>query len=355
MGDVHLDVVFAGPFLGCHQGVVPNPVESIAPRFGDINCSARLVSTKRHPLARALDTAVSVNRWAYTADVAVVLGYTNRAFAQADLALRIAKRRGLATILWLHSGDLVNFARTSPKWFARVVARADLCAAPTTFLTALAEPFARHTMVIPNAIAPALARRSAAPPGSAPRLLWMRTFHEWYRPHVAIDILAQLRVTHPDATLTMAGQDEGLYDSVVQYCSQRGQRAHVHFAGFISGKQKQHALTNHDFYLHTNSVDNAPVSVLEAMGSGLVVVAADVGGVRHLVGESAVFTPNAQPQEYVREIVRLCNDPHEFESRAQHGQALHARFAWEYVAPIWREAFDLVIRPGQPAALIGQR
>ena len=65
--------------------------------------------------------------------------------------------------------------------------------------------------VIPNVIdVERYGHENRAAPTAA--MLWMRTFEPTYQPTMAIEALAHLRDRGVDASLTMAGQDQGALD-----------------------------------------------------------------------------------------------------------------------------------------------
>ena len=70
----------------------------------------------------------------------------------------------------------------------------------------------------------------------------------------------------------MAGSDQGLLEPTKRLAEELGLSERVHFPGFLTGEGKLSALDEHGVYLHTNSVDNAPISLLEAAASGLPIV-----------------------------------------------------------------------------------
>ena len=142
----------------------------------------------------------------------------------------------------------------------------------------------------------------------------MRTFHEIYRPDLALRTLARLLPDHPGATLTMAGQDRGRLAETRRLAGGLGLAGAVRFAGFLDAEGKRREFPEHDIFLNTNRIDNAPVSVVEAAAFGLPVVATRVGGIPHLLrdGEEALLVPEAPgetPGAMAGAVRRLCPSP----------------------------------------------
>ncbi len=287
---------FLGPALGGHAGWVTTQGEVLAGLFAADGHPTLISSTRLSPMRRALDHAGDLVRWRRTADVAVVSVFSGRAFALADESLSLARALRLPTVAWLHGGNLPSLSEQHPRWVRRVLRNADEVVAPTAFLARWADTLVPGARVIPNVLdLDDYNFRSRVP--LRPRLLWMRTFQELYDPATAVRALAELRSRGVEATLTMAGQDKGLLDATRNLATELGVGDSTAFPGFASGAQKAALFDQHDFFLNTNVVDNAPVTVLEAAASGLVVVSTDVGGIPDLLadGVAARLVPPSDP------------------------------------------------------------
>jgi glycosyltransferase involved in cell wall biosynthesis len=90
-------------------------------------------------------------------------------------------------------------------------------------------------------------------------------------------------VTHPSARLTLAGRTGAALAPTTRLASELGIAAAISIEGFLGHDEKRRALADHDLFLSTNVVDNAPVAVLEAARCGLVVVATANGGMPDLL------------------------------------------------------------------------
>ncbi len=159
---------------------------------------------------RLIDVATSPLRWRGRVDLLVLMVFSDQGFGLADAASAVAARLRIPLVFWLHGGNLVDFAGRRPAWVGGCSA-----AGGPGWRRRRSSPDLRErgfdVRIIPNLVDvehyPYRHRGRAAP-----SLLWMRTFHEVYRPDLAVRAL-ETAAEHPDATLTLAGQDKGLLDA----------------------------------------------------------------------------------------------------------------------------------------------
>ncbi|MCP4549347.1 MAG: glycosyltransferase family 4 protein [bacterium] len=296
------------------------------------------------------DVVRSLIGWRRQIDVVIVMVYSGRAFAMAELAGWLAKRLGKKLVLWLHGGNLPQLATSSPRWVRRVLERGDEIVAPTTFLGNLATRARCSVRIIPNFVRIReydYRRRLRV----RPRLLWMRTFHEIYQPQMAVRVLASLRRSHAEATLVMAGQEKGLFEPTCRLAESLGLAGAVRFPGFLDAAGKRRELARHDIFLNTNRIDNTPVSLVEAAASGLPIVTTDVGGIPHLLrhGESALLVPDGDVEAMARAVDQLLRDPKLTQRLSQNGRLMAESCDWPAIRTRWRNLLDeLVPRRSSP-------
>jgi len=318
-----------GPMLGSNPGWAVGQGEVLAGLLAREGWDVRTASDRINRWLRLADVATSPWRWRGKVDVLVLMVFSGPAFRLVEAASASAFRLGIPMILWLHGGNLAEFAARHPERVRRVLARGRARVAPPGFL---AEPFGAR--VIPNVVDldqyPYRHR-----PQVAPRLLWMRTFHELYSPDLALRVLERLE----GATLTMAGQDKGLLGETRRRAEEMG--LDVRFPGFLDAEGKRREFPRHDVFLNTNRVDNAPVSVLEAAAFGLPVVSTDVGGIPHLLrdGEEALLVPEGDAEAMAAAVRRLLDEPGLAGRLSAAGREVAERSSWPRVKPRWEELF----------------
>lgn len=338
---------FVGPMIGRNPGRVTTQGELVADRFAAEGWAVSETSPHpRRPL-RLLDTISCLIRWRRRVDLVVLSVFSGPGFVMADVSSMLTRLLGIPTVMWLHGGNLPEFCAAHPKWTQRVLRRAAHTVAPSTFLADLPGASERTVEVIPNLI-----DLSSLPfrPRSvvAPRLLWMRTFHPIYNPLMAVRAFARIKEHHPGATLTMAGQEKGILAEVRAEVQRIGLTDAVTFPGFLNPQAKAAAFEAHDIYLHTNHVDNAPVSVIEAGAAGLPIVATAVGGVPHLFvnGSSALLVPDDDDVAMAAGVQRLLSDPQLAEQLSANGRELAEHSSWPSVRERWVRAFETALGRG---------
>lgn len=343
-----LRLCIVGPMLGVNPGWVTTQGEVLAGLLSAEGYPVRVTSHIPARLPRLVDTLRSIYAWRNEIDLVIHQVFSGPAFVINDASSLLCRAMGLRQVHVLHGGSLPEFAMARSGWVQRVMRRADAIVAPSGYLASLFEgapEISDRVRVIPNSLAleeyPYRHR-----PVVGPRLLWMRTFHDIYHPQMALDVLADLRQTHPATTLTMAGQEKGLHAQIQEKARQMGLAGAVRFPGFLGPEDKAREFAAHDIFINTNHVDNMPVSVVEAAAFGLPIVATRVGGIPYLLADNdtALLTPDGDAGAMAAAVRRLLEEPGLAARLSANGRALAERCAWESVRAQWEALFQEVVR-----------
>ena len=332
---------FVGPMIGRNPGQVTTQAEIQADLFRAAGWSIRETSSAPNRWVRLLDTCSCLVRWRRSIDIVVLSVFSGPAFLVADIASVLARALRLPVVAVLHGGSLPEFEGRHPRWVRRVLARAKVVAAPSAYLAAKVRASSDRALVIPNVLdLDAYEFRLRTTPH--PLLLWMRTFHPLYNPELAVRVLSRVRHDVPGATLTMAGQDKGHLDHTRQEAERLSVTSAVTFPGFLDAAQKREAMTANDIYLHTNRVDNAPVSVLEAAAAGLPIVATAVGGIPWLLDDerTALLVPDDDVDAMAAAVSRILTEPGLAERLSSEGRRLAEASSWPSVRAAWERVFQ---------------
>ncbi|MCA3240846.1 MAG: glycosyltransferase [Rubrivivax sp.] len=257
-------------------------------------------------------------------------------------ALRIAAWRGVPTIVNYRGGQADDFFNAAPSHVKRHLAAAALRVTPSVFLQRV---FARHGLsaeIIPNIID--LQRFAFAPPLAAtsagPHVVVTRNLEAIYDIPTALRAFALLRATHPNARLTVAGSGPEL-SALQDLAASLGIANAVRFSGRIENADIGALYASADLMLNPSTADNMPISILEALASGVPVVSTRAGGIPDMVehGRSALLVPVGDVQAMAEQALRLLADPALAETLRRHGRAEAARFAWPQVRQQWLSAY----------------
>jgi glycosyltransferase involved in cell wall biosynthesis len=330
-------VGIVGPLLGDHAGWVESPGLALAGRLAAEGTTVRTTSRSVGRLRRTAEVGSIALRWRGRVDVVLVMVFSGSALRLSQLGLRSAAAAGARTVAWVHGGGLPAQADERPELVDGVLALADEVVAPSPWLAGWAEARGHTATVVPNVVDEGLEAHAHVP--LRPRLLWMRTYHELYDPRLAVATLAALLPSLPDARLTMAGQDKGLLAVVRDEVAARGLGHAVDVRGYAAGADKAALFAEHDVFLSTNRVDNAPVTLVEAGQAGLPVVALAVGGVPDLLdhGAGGVLVAERSAEALAAAVQGLLADPDRASALVHAGLRRGDQHRWAAVGPRWHE------------------
>lgn len=339
-----LRVCFVGPMLGSNPGLTPNPMEQLAPHLEAQGIRYLLTSSQPNRYVRPIDILRTIIRNARRIDVLCIQVYGGRTSMIEDLASVLGRFFRHSVVMVLHGGALPAFMDRHPRWARRVLARAHCLVAPSEYLAGTLQRMGFHPEIIPNSIDP-LAYRYRHRTQLEPRILWMRAFHPIYRPELAIRSLKVVLDHYPSALLTLAGQDKGMLQDLDRLANQLEVNDHIRFIGFLDAQAKRREFDRHDIFLNTSSIDNMPLTLLEAAASGLPIVTTRVGGIEATFHDrkDCLFVDCPAPDEIATHILSLLSSPEISRHLSSQGRALAERFFVPRIAPLWMATFREVL------------
>lgn len=330
-------VLLIAPFLAGKDGRWCY-AEDLSARLEGCGLPVRRSSTVNTKIIRLADMIASSLGARGEFGAAIVDVYSGQAFIWAEAAARALALRGKPFIAALHGGNLPEFASRHQRRMKALLGTAAAVVAPSDYLRQAFRVWRADLGLLPNAVDLGL-YPSALRASPRAHLMWLRSFHSMYNPAMAIRVLKKISEKWPLARLTMVGMDRG--DGSRQDCqrlaSELGLGQRVHFAGVIPKAEVGHVLSRGDIFLNTTNVDNAPVSVLEAMACGLCVVSTNAGGVPHLIrdGVDGLLVRAGDEAAMAGRVLQLLED-NSLSTRISREAMTKAReFGWERVLPQW--------------------
>jgi len=303
-------------------------------------------SHKSSRVTRMLDILTTIWKHRNLFQIAQIDVYSGPAFIWAELAGLILKILQKPYILTLHGGRLPQFSRRWPMRARWLLGSAAIVTIPSRFLLETMQYYRRDLHLLPNPLdlSSYIFQLRDAP---KPQLLWLRAFHVIYNPTLAPRMLARLHLTFPAACLTMIGPDKG--DGSLQLTKRVAQDlgilSQIDFPGGVPKTEVPNLLNRGDIFINTTNIDNTPISVIEAMASGLCVVSTNVGGIPYLLQNEhdALLVPPDDPSAMAAAIQRILTEPDLAERLSKNARRKAEQFDWSAILPQWENLFYEVI------------
>lgn len=228
--------------------------------------------------------------------------------------LLVARICGANAILHTHTSEMARYV--SDRFLHRLVRvlfspANTVCALTPWWRTLLVDArVTKRVVVIPNPLPPDLYERANAPMRSRSEknkisVLTMTRLVAGKGVDIAIRALVNGEQTHH---LVIAG-DGDEKPELEKLVNELDLERRVHFAGWVTGRQKTQLLEEADIFCLPSTYDVFPMSVVEAFAFGLPVVAAKWGGIPDLVedGQIGILTEPGDADNVAAALTRLDN------------------------------------------------
>ena len=120
-----------------------------------------------------------------------------------------------------------------------------------------------------------------------------------------VDVTKRIAEVVPDIKMVVAGAGE--IEQVKSKAIAEGVAKHFAFPGWVRGKQKEKLLKESDVFFLPSYTEGMPMSVLDAMGYGLPIVASNVGGIPRIVheGENGFMREPGDTAGFAEAIIQI--------------------------------------------------
>ena len=161
---------------------------------------------------------------------------------------------------------------------------------------------------------------------------------------VLIDAMPAVLSSHPAVQLDIVGDGE-LRDDLERRAHDCGVASRVHFHGRLERRRVAEMMRAADVLVLPSLWETLSCVLLEAMSSGLPVVASRVGGTPEIVDASTgqLVDPDSA-QALADGIARVIDDWDRFDPEAMHRTA-DARYSYAAVARTWTDVYEAARRP----------
>ena len=241
--------------------------------------TAEVFSTKA-PLLRRMMLPFKLKSTGKDFDVFHIHCCSNWGFLPAVVGVSVGRQLGKRIVLTYHGGGGEKFFDQHPKLVRHFLTRTDANIVLSGFLAQVFEKHGLPFVTIPN-ILELDDSRFRQREMLQPNYICTRAHEPLYNIPCILRAFRKVQSIRPEATLTLVGGGSE-HENLVRMAEELGLQ-NVTFTGRVANEDIYTYLDRADIMLSAPTVDNMPVSVLEAMNAGLLVISSKVGGVPYMV------------------------------------------------------------------------
>lgn len=330
-------LLMIGNFLS-GSGGTRGVCEDLADRLISAGWPVLFASSKPGKLRRLWDMLSTARAQRDRYDVAHVDVFSGPAFLWAELVCWILQRSRKPYVLTLHGGNLPEFARRWPRRVRRLLGSATVATAPSGYLREQLRAYRKDLQLLPNPV-DVVSYPFRLRERPTPSLMWLRAFHEIYNPSLAVQTLALLTTDFPDARLTMIGPDKGdrSLQSAQRLAGKLGLDRQITFVPGVPKTEVPRRLLEADIFLNTANIDNTPISLIEAMASGMCIVSTRVGGIPYLLDheKDALLAQPGEAEDMAHGVRRILTEAGLAGKLSRNARSKAQQFDWRLIFPRW--------------------
>ena len=338
------NVLYVGNYL---KGPKTNPsyMFTLGPLLEGLNFKVTYTSTWHLKVLRLLDMMWSLIRRQGQTDVVLIDTYSTQNFYYAVVIGHLCRFYKIPYIPILHGGQLPARLRRSPKLAKILFGNAFKNVAPSGYLsTVCRDQGIDNVVVIPNAL-DLTAYHFKSRKEASLNLLWVRRLSNIYNPMLALGVLKNLKEKGHRVKLCMVGSGGGQLKLMTQFATDH--QLEVEFKGQLTRLEWIELSANYDLFLNTSTIDNTPLSIIEAMALGLGVVSTNVGGLTYLIDDQLdgfLVKPN-EVEAMAEAVLQLVDQPDLFQSITLRARQKVECFDAQVVKHQWEDLLDEITKP----------
>ena len=241
---------------------------------------ADVFSTKGNPLRRCM-AFLKLLCQARRYDILHIHACSYWGMVPAVLGIIAGKLWRKRTIITYHGGGAEEYFNKRAAFVRRWLSRADEVIVLSGFLKEIFDQHQIHCVVIPNIVV--LRPQTERTTTIAPKFISIRHLEPLYNIPCVLQAYEQVLKQYPEASLDILGQ--GSMRAALEAYVQEHKLTGVTFVGQVPNDTIYDYFANASIMLSAPKIDNMPVSLLEAMNAGLLVISSRVGGVPYMINE----------------------------------------------------------------------
>jgi glycosyltransferase involved in cell wall biosynthesis len=313
--------------------------ESLIEEFNKSNYRVDIIgkSKCKNKILRVIDLSLPFILNSRQIKLVIIHSFSTNAFFITVWLSFLCKLFGKKYIILTHGGDYPNRIKKSPNLVRFAFGGASEVFCPSHYLKFYFEKAGYKCLFIPNAvdlkIFPFYKREIFKP-----KLLWVRSFAQIYNPIMAVEVVNILKEKYPDIELVMVGgkKDES-FNEVQKYINDNDLINNVKITGMLRQDEWAALSISSDIFINTTTIDNMPLSVLQAMSLGLPVFSTNVGGIEWLIEDNinGIKCKNRNPEDMANKILYFLENQSLLRDIVLKAHEIPVEYSWDKILPIW--------------------
>lgn len=251
-------------------------------------------------------------------------------FISAVMGILVGRCLNKRIVLTYHGGDGRRFFEKHPGFVRWFLLRTDVNIALSGFIGGVFEDFDIPHVEIPNIIeldASHFKERKVI----NPNFISIRTLSPLYNIECILDAFGMVKKQIPEATLTIVG-DGPSREELEKKVADMNLRD-VCFVGRIDNSEIYRYLERADVMVSSPVIDNMPVSVLEGMNAGLLVISSNVGGVPYMIddGVNGLLFCSKNEEALAEKMIYAVKEQEKTRSMIKKAYRSLGKYTWESV------------------------
>ena len=310
-------------------GGISGQVELLQKHLREEGHVADIFSTKGSFLWR-LGLPVRLRRAAKDYDVMHIHCCSGWGFLPAVVGITVGRRLSKRLVVTYHGGGGEEFFAKHHRLVRHFLTRTDENIVLSGFLGRVFEKHDIPFEIIPNIIEldrDAYRKRTEL----QPRFICVRAHEELYNIPCILRAFRLVLGRYPEASLLLVGGGS-LHEQLKHMADDMNLR-NVTFTGRVDNSEIYSYLDKADIILSAPKVDNMPVSLLEAMNAGLLVISSRVGGVPYMISDFAtgLLFESDNAEELADKMILAVYDQEMTVQIAWQGHQVVKKYLWENI------------------------
>ena len=289
---------------------------------------ADIFSTKGNPLCRCI-AFIKLLCKARRYDILHIHACSYWGMVPAVFGIIAGKLWRKRTIITYHGGGAEEYFNKHAAFVRRWLGRADEVIVLSGFLKEIFDQHQIHCVVIPNIVV--LRPQTERTTTIAPKFISIRHLEPLYNIPCVLQAYEQVLKQYQEATLDILGQ--GSMRAELETYVQEHNLTGVRFIGQVPNDKIYDYFANASIMLSAPKIDNMPVSILEAMNAGLLVISSRVGGVPYMIedGKTGLLFESENSNDLAHKMLWALEHPQEINTMINAAQKEVQKYSWNNV------------------------